>query len=222
MVARRSRTAWYSSASFASSSRACRCHPSASWGVRSAPGPGVRSLLGPGGLSVARSCRACAVHHVTDGDHEALACGVIAAGAGGVGAAEPVVCGVEKPLENHRVRHTREVPLRVPMRGGGWQLASGAVVGLIVGGGDEVLDRQEVVAGKVLVRHHVGASERGVRRRSVVHPVGNRGSGIARSSRTPDSVPGRASHSLSSVPMSMHLLAPNNALCHPLLPFKTI
>jgi hypothetical protein len=29
-----------------------------------------------------------------------------------------------------------------------------------------------VVAGKVLVRHHIGARGRGVRRRSVVHPVG--------------------------------------------------
>jgi hypothetical protein len=33
------------------------------------------------------------------------------------------------------------------------------VVRLIVAGGDEVPDRQEVVAGKVLVRHHVGASD---------------------------------------------------------------
>jgi hypothetical protein len=33
------------------------------------------------------------------------------------------------------------------MRGGEWQIASGAVVGLVVGRGDEVPDRQEVVAG---------------------------------------------------------------------------
>jgi hypothetical protein len=51
-------------------------------------------------------------------------CGVIATGAGGVGAAEPVVCGVKKPLEHHWVRYTREVPLRVPVRGrGGSSLA---------------------------------------------------------------------------------------------------
>jgi hypothetical protein len=68
------------------------------------------------------------------------------------------------------------------MRGGGWQLASGAVVGLVFGGGDEIPDRQEVVAGKILVRRHVGAGGRGVRCRSVAHPKGNRCSGITRSS----------------------------------------
>jgi hypothetical protein len=134
--------------------------------------PGRARSWVPGGLSVVRSSRACAVDHVTDGNHEALACGVIATGTGGVGAAEPVVHGVEKPLEHQWVWHAGEVPLRVPMRGGGWQLAGGAVVGLVVGGGDEVPDHQEVVAAKILVCRHVGAGGRGVRYRSVSHPVG--------------------------------------------------
>jgi hypothetical protein len=85
--------------------------------------------------------------------------GVIAPGAGVIGVAEPVVRGVEELLEHHRIWHAGEVPLRVPVRGGGWQLAGGAVVGLVVGGGDEVPGRQEVVAGKVLVHYHVGAGE---------------------------------------------------------------
>jgi hypothetical protein len=72
-------------------------------GARSTPGSGAHSPLGLGGLSVASSRRACAVDHVTDGDHEALACGVIATSVGGVGAVEPVVREVEESLEHHRV-----------------------------------------------------------------------------------------------------------------------
>jgi hypothetical protein len=58
------------------------------------------------------------------------------------------------------------------MQGGGWQLAGEAVVGLVVGGGDEAPGRQEVVAKKVLLRRHVGAGGRSVRCRSVAHPMG--------------------------------------------------
>jgi hypothetical protein len=43
-----------------------------------------------------------------DDDHEALACGVVASDTRVVGAAQPVVCGVEEPLEHHRVWYTRE------------------------------------------------------------------------------------------------------------------
>jgi hypothetical protein len=41
-----------------------------------------------------------------------------------------------------------------------WQLAGGAVVGLVVGGGDEVPDHQEVVARKILVHRHDSAGTR--------------------------------------------------------------
>jgi hypothetical protein len=47
-----------------------------------------------------------------------------------------------------------------------------SLVGLVVGGGDEVPGRQEVVARKVLVRRHVGAGGRSVRCRSVAHAMG--------------------------------------------------
>jgi hypothetical protein len=60
-----------------------------------------------------------AVRLVIDNHHEALTRGVVAPNAGVVGVAEPVVCGVEEPLEHHQIRHAREVPLRVPVRGGG-------------------------------------------------------------------------------------------------------
>jgi hypothetical protein len=146
-----------------------------------APGSEARSLLGPVGLSVARSCQGCAVDVVTDGDHEAISCGVMTAGARGVRVAEPVVRGVEEMLEHHWVRHTREVPLHVPTRGGGRQLASGAVVGLVVGGGNEVPDRQKVVAGKVLVRRPSVLADEAYSVAALRIPWGNRGSGIARS-----------------------------------------
>jgi hypothetical protein len=52
---------------------------------------------------------------VVDDHDEALKRGVVAPGTGVVGVAELVVCGIEEPLEHHRVRHAGEVPLRVPM-----------------------------------------------------------------------------------------------------------
>jgi hypothetical protein len=120
------------------------------WEVCLALGSGIRQTPGFGGFSVARPRRVHAVGLVVDDHHKALARGVLAPGAGVVGAAKPVVRGIEESLEHHWVWHAGEVPLRVPMRGGEWQLAGGAVVGLVVGGGDEVPYRQEVVAGKVL------------------------------------------------------------------------
>jgi hypothetical protein len=142
MEARKSRTTRYSSAIFASSSCACpscalmSAPPVGEVGARSAPGSGARSLLGPRGFSVTRSCRGRAVDFVTDGNHEALTCRIMTADARGVGVAEPVVRGVEEPPEHHWVRYAGEVPLRIPVRGGGRQLSGGAVVGLVVGGGD--------------------------------------------------------------------------------------
>jgi hypothetical protein len=66
-------------------------------------------------FSVASPHHARVVDQVTDGDHEALACGVVASGAGVVGAAEPVVRGIKEPLKHHWVRHAKEVPLHVPV-----------------------------------------------------------------------------------------------------------
>jgi hypothetical protein len=152
--------------------------------VGGALSPGFRGVLASGsrgGLSVARSCRACAVDLVTDGDHEAAPCGVIATDARGVEVAELVVRGVEEPLEHHWVWYAGEVPLCVPMRGGGWQLASGAMVGLVVGGSDEVPDRQEVVPGRSsYVAMPVLADEAYVVATLCI-PWGNRGFGITRS-----------------------------------------
>jgi hypothetical protein len=56
------------------------------------------------------------------------------------------------------------------------------VVGLVIGGGDEVPDRQEVVAGKVLVCRHVGAGDEVYAVAALRIPWGNRGSGATRSS----------------------------------------
>jgi hypothetical protein len=91
--------------------------PTGEVGARSALGSGARSSLGPGDFPLAGPRSACVVHRDADGDHEALARGIVATGAGGVGVAEPVVRGVEEPLEHHRVWYTREVPLCVPVRG---------------------------------------------------------------------------------------------------------
>jgi hypothetical protein len=91
--------------------------------VGGALGPGFRGMLVPGfwGASVTSSLHARAVDQVANGDHEALARGVVAPGAGVVGAIKLVIRGVEEPLEHHWVWHAEEVPLSVPMRGGGWR-----------------------------------------------------------------------------------------------------
>jgi hypothetical protein len=99
-----------------------------------------------GDLSVASFCRIRDVCPVVGHHDEALSRGVIAPDAEVVGVTEPVVRGIEEPLEHHRVRHAGEVPLRVPVRNGGWQLAGGAVVGLVVGGGGKVPGRRDVAA----------------------------------------------------------------------------
>jgi hypothetical protein len=107
MEARSSRTARYSSASLASSSRAwVSCvfmsEPLvAEVGARSAPGSVVRWLPSSGGLLRRQPLRVRAVGLVVDDHHEALTCRVVASGAGVVGVAEPVVRGVEEPLEHH-------------------------------------------------------------------------------------------------------------------------
>jgi hypothetical protein len=64
-----------------------------------------------GRVSVTRSIRAVSV--LVDDDHEALAREVIASDARVIGAAIPVVCGVEEPLEHHGVRYTEEIPISV-------------------------------------------------------------------------------------------------------------
>jgi hypothetical protein len=50
-----------------------------------------------------------------DGDYKTLAHGVVASGTRVIVVAEPLVCGVEEPLEHHRVWYTREVPLGIPV-----------------------------------------------------------------------------------------------------------
>jgi hypothetical protein len=94
---------------------------------------------------------------VIENNHEALTCWVIASDAGVVRVAEPVVRGVEVPLEHHWVQYAGEVPLGIPVRGCGRQFASRAMIRLVVGGSNKVLDRQQVVAWKVHVHRHVGA-----------------------------------------------------------------
>jgi hypothetical protein len=110
-----------------------------------------------GRVSVASPCPIRVVDLVIDNNHEALACWVIASRAGVIGASEPVVRGVEEPLEHHWVRYTGEVPLDIPVRCCGRQLAGRAVIRFVVGGGNEVPERQQVVSRKVLVRRHISA-----------------------------------------------------------------
>jgi hypothetical protein len=82
--------------------------------VRSAPRPGVVQFPGSEGLLCRRPC-VRAIRLVVDDHLEALTRGVVAPGAGVVRVAELVVCGVEEPLEHHRIQHAGEVPLRVPV-----------------------------------------------------------------------------------------------------------
>jgi hypothetical protein len=103
------------------------------------------------------------------------------AGARGVGVAEPVVRGVEEPPEHHWVRYAGEVPLRIPMRGGGRQLASGAVVGLIVGGGDEVPDHRRRWPGRSSYAATSVLADEAYAIAALRMPWGNHGSGTARS-----------------------------------------
>jgi hypothetical protein len=80
-----------------------------------------------GNLSVAGFCHVRGVRLIVGKHDEALPRGVVAPGAG-------VVRGVEKPPEHHWFRYAGEVPLRVPVRGGGWQLAGRTVGRLVIGG----------------------------------------------------------------------------------------
>jgi hypothetical protein len=64
---------------------------------------------------------------------------------------------LEEPLEHHRVRYAGEVQLGIPVRGRRRQLTGRAVVRLVIGGGDPVPHRLQLVARKILVRSHVGA-----------------------------------------------------------------
>jgi hypothetical protein len=55
--------------------------------AHSALGSGARSSPGPEGFLRHQPRHVRAIDHVADGDHEALTCGIVATGAGGVGAA---------------------------------------------------------------------------------------------------------------------------------------
>jgi hypothetical protein len=105
----------------------CRLPPLARWGVRSAPRPGIVQFSGGEGLLRHRPPRLrCSPgrRRPPRSTHRRI----VTPDAGVVRVAEPVVRGVKKPPEYHRVRHAGEVPLRVSMRGGRCQLAGGAVV----------------------------------------------------------------------------------------------
>jgi hypothetical protein len=67
------------------------------------------------------------------------------------------------------------------MRGGGRQLASGAVAGLVVGGGDEVPDRQRWSPGWSSYAARSMLADEAYAVAALHIPWGNRGSGIARS-----------------------------------------
>jgi hypothetical protein len=69
---------------------------------------GRSSSSSPGVFSFARPCHIRPGCHVTDIAHAAFAFGPVASGAGGVRVAEPVVRGVEEPLEHHWIRHTKK------------------------------------------------------------------------------------------------------------------
>jgi hypothetical protein len=83
--------------------------------VHLALGSKVRSSPDSEGLLRRQPPPRRAVDQVTNGDHEALACGVLASSTGVVGAAEPVVRGVKEPLKHHWVRNAGAVPLRIPV-----------------------------------------------------------------------------------------------------------
>jgi hypothetical protein len=150
--------------------------PLARWGLHSAPRPGIVKFPGREGL-LRRRPRVCAVRLVVGDHHEALTRGVVAPGAGVVGVAEAVVRGVKEPPEHHQVRHAGEVPLRVPVRGGGWQLAGRAVVGLVVGGGARVPDRRDMATRTAPARRHVGVGGGGVCRCGAAQAEGEPWSG---------------------------------------------
>jgi hypothetical protein len=117
MEARSNRTVRYSSANLASSSRAwASCAlmsaPSAVRGEGAWPcGQARSSPQSRRNLSVAGAYHVGGVCWVVGNDDAALPHGIVAPSA----AAEPVVRGVEEPLEHYWVRHTGEVPLRISM-----------------------------------------------------------------------------------------------------------
>jgi hypothetical protein len=139
---------------------------------RLAPDPGAVQFPGRGNLSVASFCRVRGVCLVVGKHNEALPCGVVAPGAGVVGVAKLVVCGVEEPWEHHWVRHAGEVPLRVPVRGGGWQLAGGAVRRLVVGGSARVPNRWNMADRMSPTHRRVGVGGGEVRRRGAAQTDG--------------------------------------------------
>jgi hypothetical protein len=120
MEARSSHTVRYSSAILASSSCAwascvlMSAPLAGEVGAHLAPSPGWSGSRVEGDFSVASSCRVHAVRVVVDDHNEALMHGVVAPGAGVVGVVEPVIRGIEEPLEHHRFRHAGEVPHRIP------------------------------------------------------------------------------------------------------------
>jgi hypothetical protein len=154
MEARSSRTARYSSASLASSSRAwASCALTSTplggeGGGALGPAPWCGPVPGPGRTSPSLGrWRARRSTPARGRSSRRWSCR----------SSRTSSRGVEESLERHRVRHAGEVPLRVPVRSGGWQLAGGAVVRLVVGGGGEVPSRGGVATGTALACRHIGA-----------------------------------------------------------------
>jgi hypothetical protein len=136
------------------------------------PHPGAVQFPGRGNLFVARFRRVRGICLVIGEYDEALPCGIVASGAGVVGVAKPVVRGVEEPPEHYWVRHAGEVPLRVHVRGGGWQLSGGAVGRLVGGGSAGIPDGQNMAARANPARHRVGVGGGDVRRRGAAQTDG--------------------------------------------------
>jgi hypothetical protein len=140
--------------------------------ARSVPHPGAVQFPGRGNLSVAGFCRVHGVCLVVSEYDEALPRGVVGPDTRVVGVVEPVVRGVEEPPEHHWVRHAGEVPLCIPVRGGGWQLAGGAVRRLVVGGSARVPDRWDVADRTSPARRRVGVGGGDVRHRGATQTDG--------------------------------------------------
>jgi hypothetical protein len=140
--------------------------------ARSVPHRGAVQFPGRGNLSVAGFCRVRVVCLVVSEYDEALPRGVVGPDAGVVGVAELVVRGIKKPPEHHWVGHAGEVPLRVPVRGGRWQLAGGAVRRLVIGRSAGVPDRWNMADRTSPVRRRVSVGRGDVRRRGAAQTDG--------------------------------------------------
>jgi hypothetical protein len=125
-----------------------------------------------GNLSVVGLYCVCGIRLIVSDHDAALLCGVVAPGAGVIGVAEPVVRGVEEPLEHHWVGDTGKVPLRVSVRSGGLQLVGGALGRLVAGGGARIPCGQDMAARVSPACRSVGVGGGNIRRCSAAQTDG--------------------------------------------------